>query len=95
MEKYKKPKGKRKPIAQYFVFRVCRKPYPSGNWCPRYAIVKDQTGRVIIEASTNSHPVAACNVIHYLRETLKADWSQIHDFGEVEVTVQEFKRYEK
>lgn len=95
MLKYKKPKGKKKSKKHYFVLRVVRAPYPSGNWCPRYAIIYDETGKVVLEATTNSYPVAACNAIHYLRETLKVGWDQITDLGggELELTKNEFKRF--
>ena len=88
-------------VVQYY-----RKPYPSGNWCPKYCAVFK--GKSMVECRLNSSSIKyigksgdkavlsyddASNIIHDLRKTL--EWDEILDMGQVELTVSEFKRYEK
>lgn len=90
----------------YTFVRYYRKPYPSGNWCPRYACV--YKGKQLVEIRCNSYSIKyrgkdlmiaklgyddACNIVHDYRKNL--DWDQILDLGDVELTVSEFKRYEE
>jgi len=92
-----------KPI--YTVVRYYRKPYPSGNRCPRYSVI--YKGKKMIEKRLNSQSITydddgnrikgyACadNVVHDLRESGK-EWDEILDIGEDELTVSAFKQYER
>lgn len=91
----------------YTFVRYYRKPYPSGNWCPRYAAV--YKGKRLVERRLNSTSIRyegirgsraalgyddACNIVHDYRSKNDFDWERINDLGEVELTVSEFKRYE-
>lgn len=82
----------------YFVVRYVRNPLPGCNWAPRLAFVWNSKGECIQQLSTNSYPLAACNVINWLRHDDTgplAEWSQITDTGEVELTRKEFDHIQK
>ncbi len=91
----------KKPV--YTFVRYYRKPTPQCNWCPRYAAV--YLGKDLVEERLNSYSIKyvkdqatkayddASNVVHDYRKAL--DWDRILELGEVELTVREFKQYEK
>lgn len=89
----------------YTVVQYCRKPMPSCNWSPRYTAV--YCGKELIEQRLNDTSITylkngksikgyknVCNIVHDLRE-IGLDWENILSLGEVEVTVKEFKQFER
>lgn len=89
----------------YTFVRYYRKPTPSCNWCPRYAVV--YLGKIPIEYRLNDTSLRLVNmdyekgyksaqsIVHDYKSDLSLDWDNILDLGEIEITVNEFKQYEK
>lgn len=89
----------------YTFVRYYRKPYPSGNWCPRYSTVFK--GKELVEVRLNSTSIVydkkgnatvgyrdAANIVHDYKEKHGLEWENILDLSEVELAVSEFKQYE-
>lgn len=90
----------------YTFVRYYRKPTPSCNWCPRYAVV--YLGKEPIEYRLNDTSLkltstgdyergykSAENIVYDYKNGFRLDWDNILDLGEVELTKSEFKQYEK
>lgn len=89
----------------YTFVRYYRKPTPSCNWCPRYAVV--YLGKDPLEYRLNDTSLkltstgeydrgykSAENIVYDYKNELVLDWDEILDLGEVELTTREFKQYE-
>ena len=84
------------------IVRYVRKPMPSCNWSPRYCevwegktLLERRLGQTAIQYGFDDKIGYECaeNIVHDYRKA-GYEWDDIHDLGEVELTIPEFKRYE-